>query len=203
MMDYPGPSVVEIASIARHNGHGYAVEIFCIGSDQASVILVRKGLMRGAGLDTTFSDIQIVRGKWQKEENHYDAALREAAALLTKYNNQGHQDNFDDDPISLAYIVRVAGNIDKLHAEERKAERLRKSQMMMRLMNEDALAAMKRSAVESLTAQLLGIVKLKQDRETARQERDAQAKLHNVSLFMGQLAAIAERQTRTPDCGEW
>ena len=75
--------------------------------------------------------------------------------------------------------------------------------MMMRLMNEDALAAMKRSAVESLTAQLLGIVKLKQDRETARQERDAQAKLHNVSLFMGQLAAIAERQTRTPDCGEW
>ena len=106
MMDYPGPSVIEIAAAARHNGHGYAVEIFCIGSDQASVILVRKGLMRGAGLDTTFSDIQIVRGKWQKEENHYGAALREAAALLTKYNNQGHQGNFDDDPISLAYIVR-------------------------------------------------------------------------------------------------
>lgn len=106
MMDYPGPSVVEVACAARHNGNGYAVEIFAIGSDQTSVILVRKGLMRGGGLDTKFSDIQILRGKWQKEENHYDAALREAAALLTKYNNQEYQGNFDDDPGSPAHIVR-------------------------------------------------------------------------------------------------
>lgn len=105
-MDYPGSSVIEVARAARHNGHGYAVEIFAIGSEQASVILVRKGLMRGPALDTTFSDIQIVHGKWQKEANHYDAALREAAALLTKYNNQGYQGNFDDDPISPAYIIR-------------------------------------------------------------------------------------------------
>lgn len=106
MMDYPGSPVIEVACAARHNGHGYAVEIFAIGSDQASVILVRKGLMRGYGLDTKFQDIQIMRGKWQKEENHYDAALREAAALLTTYNDQEYQGNFDDDPASPAYIVR-------------------------------------------------------------------------------------------------
>ena len=103
-------------------------------------------------------------------------------------------------------IVRVARNVDSLHAEERKAEQLRKSRMMMRLMNEDALAAMKCSAVESLTAQLLGIAELKHNREIAETEREKQnerAKLHNVSLFMGQLTAIVERQTNTPDWGEW
>lgn len=106
MMEYPGPTVVEIAAAARHNGNGYAVEIFCIGSDQSSVILVRRGLMRGAGLDSKFQDIQIMRGKWQKEENHYDAALREAARLLKTYNDEEYQGNFDDDPGSPGYVVR-------------------------------------------------------------------------------------------------
>lgn len=106
MMDYPGPSVIEVAAAARHNGRGYAVEIFCIGSDQASVILLRKGLMRTAGLDSNFHDFQIMRGKWQKEENHYDAALREAARLLREYNDAEYQGNFDDDPGSPAHIIR-------------------------------------------------------------------------------------------------
>lgn len=77
---------------------------------------------------------------------------------------------------------------------------------LMRLMDETALAAMKRSAVEGLTAQLLGIAELKHNREVAELEREKhneRAKLHNVSLFMGQLTAIVERQTKTPDWGEW
>lgn len=98
--------------------------------------------------------------------------------------------------------------LEKAKAKKNRAARLvtQKAKNFDKLfmqMNEDALAAMKRSAVESLTAQLLGIAELKQNRETARQERDAQAKLYNVSLFMGQLSAIAERQTKTPDWGEW
>lgn len=107
-------------------------------------------------------------------------------------------------------IVRVAGNVDSLHAEERKVQRLREShaalRLTMRLMDETALAAMKRSAVEGLTAQLLGIAELKHNREVAELEREKhneRAKLHNVSLFMGQLTAIVERQTKTPDWGEW
>ena len=107
-------------------------------------------------------------------------------------------------------VVRVAGTIDKLHREERKLQQLRESQaalrLTMRLMDETALAAMKRSAVEGLTAQLLGIAELKHNRETAELEREKhneRAKLHNVSLFMGQLTAIVERQTKTPDWGEW
>ena len=74
---------------------------------------------------------------------------------------------------------------------------------VMQYMNEAALAAMHTSAVESLAAQLLGIAELKQNRELAQQERDAQSKLHNIGLFMGQLTAIAERQTKNPDWGEW
>ena len=103
-------------------------------------------------------------------------------------------------------IVRVAKNVDSLHAEERKMQRLRESRTMMRLMDETALAAMKRSAVEGLTAQLLGIAELKHNREIAALEREKhneRAKLHNISLFVGQLTAIAERQTNTPDWGEW
>lgn len=103
-------------------------------------------------------------------------------------------------------IVRIASNVDSLHAEERKMQRLRESRTMMRLMDETALAAMKRSAVEGLTAQLLGIAELKHNREIAALEREKhneRAKLHNISLFMGQLTAIAERQTNTPDWGEW
>lgn len=122
--------------------------------------------------------------------------------VINDYGNYAVAVGFDCDN----KVVRVARNVDSLHAEERKAERLRKSQMMMRLMNEDALAAMKRSAVESLTAQLLGIAELKHNREIAEIEREKQnerAKLHNVSLFMGQLTAIVERQTKTPDWGEW
>lgn len=69
-------------------------------------------------------------------------------------------------------IVRVASNVDSLHAEERKMQRLRESRMMMRLMDETALAAMKRSAVEGLTAQLLGIAELKHNREIAALERE-------------------------------
>lgn len=85
-------------------------------------------------------------------------------------------------------------------------KRVQKNALMMRLMNEDALAAMKHSAVEGLTAQLLGIAELKHNREIAALEREKhndRAKLHNISLFMGQLTAIAERQTNTPDWGEW
>lgn len=87
-----------------------------------------------------------------------------------------------------------------------KAKNLNKHRLLYRLMNEDALAAMKRSAVEGLTAQLLGIAELKHNREVAEVEREKhndRAKLHNISLFMGQLTAIAERQTNTPDWGEW
>lgn len=124
--------VVEFASTARHDGYGNMVEIFVISSVNASVTLVRKGVMRASGLDTKMRDV--------------------------------------------------------------------------RLMDETALAAMKRSAVEGLTAQLLGIAELKHNREIAELEREKhneRAKLHNISLFMGQLTAIAERQTNTPDWGEW
>lgn len=107
-------------------------------------------------------------------------------------------------------VVRVAGTIDKLHKEERKLEQLREShatlRLTMRLMDETALAAMKRSAVEGLTAQLLGIAELKHNREVAELEREkhnAKAKLEAVGLFIGQLTAIVERQTKTPDWGEW
>lgn len=140
VMDYPGPSVIEIAAAARHNGHGYAVEIFCIGSDQASVILLRKGLMRSAGLDTPFSDIQIIRGKWQKEENHYDAALREAAKLLREYNDAEYQGNFDDDPGSPGYIVRKQNafldmrNRKEAHAFQFAMERLFSDAMFQNMM---------------------------------------------------------------------
>lgn len=78
--------------------------------------------------------------------------------------------------------------------------------LMYRLMNEEAQEAMKRSAIEGLAAQLLGIAELKHNREVAEVEREKhneRAKLHNVSLFMGQLTAIVERQTKTPDWGEW
>lgn len=97
---------------------------------------------------------------------------------------------------------------EKATAAKNRAARLKtqKAKNFDRLfshMNEDALAAMHRSAVESLTAQLLGIAQLKQNRETAEREQNNRAKLHNIGLFMGQLAAIAERQTRTPDWGEW
>lgn len=44
--------VVEFASTARHDGYGNMVEIFVISSVNASVILVRKGVMRASGLDT-------------------------------------------------------------------------------------------------------------------------------------------------------
>lgn len=87
-----------------------------------------------------------------------------------------------------------------------KAKSLNKHRLLYRLMDEQALAAMKRSAVEGLAAQLLGIAELKHNREVAEVEREKhneRAKLHNVSLFIGQLAAIAERQTKTPDWGEW
>ena len=140
MMDYPGPSVIEVAAAARHNGNGYAVEIFCIGSDQASVILVRKGLMRSPGLDTPFSDIQIMRGKWQKEENHYDAALREAARLLKTYNDEEYQGNFDDDPGSPGYIVRKQNafldmrNRKEAHAFQFAIERLFSDAMFQNMM---------------------------------------------------------------------
>lgn len=100
MMDYPGPTLLEIASVSRHNGNGYAVEIFVIGSDQASVILLRRGLMRKAGLDTKFRDIQILRGKWQKEADHYNGALGEAARLLGTYSDEDYLNDFielDDD----------------------------------------------------------------------------------------------------------
>lgn len=83
------------------------------------------------------------------------------------------------------------------------AKNLNKHRLLYRLMDEEALAAMKRSAIQGLTAQLLGIIEVKQNREIAAQEHNERAKLHNVSLFMGQLAAIAERQTNTPDWGEW
>lgn len=91
----------------------------------------------------------------------------------------------------------------KNHAARKQRQELKTHKQLMRHMNEEALAAMKRSAIESLTAQLLGIAELKQNREIAAQEQNERAKLHNVSLFMGQLAAIAERQTKTPDWGEW
>ena len=74
---------------------------------------------------------------------------------------------------------------------------------IMRYMNDDAREAMKRSAIECLTAQLVGILVIKHNEEVERQERDNRAKLHNISLFMGQLATLAERQTNTPDWGEW
>ena len=125
-----------------------------------------------------------------------------ATLVVNDYGNYAVQVGIDCND----KIVRVASNVDSLHAEERKMERLRKSQTMMRLMDEAALAAMKRSAVEGLTAQLLGIAELKHNREIAEIERKKQnerAKLHNVSLFMGQLTAIVERQTKTPDWGEW
>ncbi len=100
--------------------------------------------------------------------------------------------------------------IIRQEALERRAlnnvRRLQKHHLLNRLMNEEALAAMKRSAVEGLAAQLLGIAELKHNREVAEVEREKhneRAKLHNVSLFIGQLAAIVERQTKTPDWGEW
>lgn len=100
--------------------------------------------------------------------------------------------------------------IIRQEALERRAlnnvRRLQKHHLLNRLMNEEALAAMKRSAVEGLTAQLLGIAELKHNKEIAEIEREKhneRAKLHNVSLFMGQLTAIVERQTKTPDWGEW
>lgn len=82
-------------------------------------------------------------------------------------------------------------------------KRVKRSALMMRLMDEEALAAMKRSAIQGLTAQLLGIIEVKQNREIAEREMNERGKLHNISLFMGQLTAIAERQTNTPDWGEW
>lgn len=86
------------------------------------------------------------------------------------------------------------------------AKNLNKHRLLYRLMDEQAREAMKRSAVEGLTAQLLGIAELKHNREIAaieREKHNERAKLHNVRLFIGQLAAIAERQTNTPDWGEW
>ena len=74
---------------------------------------------------------------------------------------------------------------------------------LMSHMNEDALEAMKRSAIESFTAQLVGVVKVKYYKALEMQERDRLAKLHNISLFMGQLNKIAERQTKVPDWGTW
>lgn len=119
MMDYPGPTVIEVAAAARHDGNGYAVEIICISSDQASAILVRRGLMRGAGLDTKFTDIQMMRGPWQREKEHFDAALRESARLLATYNKEGYQGNFDDDPTSPGHVARKRDNyIDMRNPKE-------------------------------------------------------------------------------------
>jgi len=91
----------------------------------------------------------------------------------------------------------------KNRAARLKTQKAKNFDLLFKHMNEDALAAMHRSAIESLTAQLLGIAELKQNKETAEREHDERAKLHNVSLFIGQLAALAERQTKTPDWGEW
>lgn len=105
MINYPGSTLIEITHAARHTGHGRAMEIFVISSEQASVVLIRQGEMVGAGLDTKFSDIERIDGKWLGVD-HHKLALDEAADIVAAYEKGGYTNEFNDNPTSPGYVVR-------------------------------------------------------------------------------------------------
>lgn len=93
---------VEFASVARHDGYGNMVEIFVISSQQASVTLVRKGVMRKAGLDTKMNDVRrsSIRG-----EEHYERAMARAEQDMQQLG-MDYTGTFEDDPTSPGYFLR-------------------------------------------------------------------------------------------------
>lgn len=94
--------VVEFASTARHDGYGNMVEIFVISSVNASVTLVRKGVMRASGLDTKMRD---VRRSSIRSADHYERAMAQAEKMLQDLGHD-YTGTFDDDPTSPGYFLR-------------------------------------------------------------------------------------------------
>lgn len=94
--------VVEFASTARHDGYGNMVEIFVISSVNASVILVRKGVMRASGLDTKMRD---VRRSSIRSADHYERAMAQAEKMVQDLGHD-YTGTFDDDPTSTGHFLR-------------------------------------------------------------------------------------------------
>lgn len=94
---------VEFASVARHDGYGNMVEVFVISSQQASVTLVRKGVMRKAGLDTKMND---VRRSSIRSADHYEQAMAQAEKVIQEWDGKDYTGTFEDDPASPGYFLR-------------------------------------------------------------------------------------------------